>query len=61
MNEPKREELSGLALSVMKLRFTQRLPSERSNNDFKVIRDLRPLGEQQNRQCSRLQTLLARI
>ena len=46
MDEPSRKELSGLAQSVMKLRFTQRLPSGRANYGFKVIPDLRPLGEQ---------------
>ena len=46
MDKPKREELSSLAHSVMKLRFTQRLPSGRTNYGFKVIPDLRPLGEQ---------------
>lgn len=45
MNEPKREELSRLAYSVMKLRFTQRLRSGRVNYGFKVIPDLRSLGE----------------
>ncbi len=46
MNEPKREELSRLAYSVMKLRFTQLLRSGRVNYGFKVIPDLRSLGEQ---------------
>ncbi|MCY4461966.1 MAG: DUF3800 domain-containing protein [Albidovulum sp.] len=47
MDEPKRHELSRLACSVIKLRFTQRLPSGGVNYGFKLIPDLgRPLGEQ---------------
>ena len=46
MDEPKRVELSGLARSVIKLRFMQRLPSVRTGYGFKAIRDLRPSGEQ---------------
>ena len=46
MDEPKRKELSNLASAVMRLRFTQRLPSGHNNYGFKVIPDLRPQVEQ---------------
>lgn len=45
MDEPAREELSDLAGAVMRLRFTQRLPSGHANYGFKVIPDLRPQVE----------------
>jgi len=46
MNEPRREELSGLARAVMRLRFTWRPPSGHPVYGFKVIPDLRAQEDQ---------------
>ena len=46
MDQPKRDALSDLAVKVMRLRFTQPMPSGHTNYGYKVINDLRARNRQ---------------